>query len=179
MQVVPETQTVAPVHPIPPHWPYLETPTLEEVVVAELVEVLLVTRVDVTLVEEEEEEDVPVVPVKVELMGPHLMLEKVTEAFGESASTTTGFPESAEQVPRVTPGVLADFVGGYGASSQSMSAVWSSQMDMTRTIPLLSAAPMVARPPLRANSLVSPNAVFCAAQKASVIEFPVTPVMVD
>jgi len=63
------------------------------------------------------------VPVYVLLMGPHLMLEKVTEAPGEFASTSAGTPEFAEQVPRVTPGALADLVDGYGASSQRMSAV--------------------------------------------------------
>ena len=58
---------------------------------------------------------VPVVVVpaeKVELIGPHLMLEYVTEAPGESASIVAGTPESAEQPPRVTPRALADFVGG-------------------------------------------------------------------
>lgn len=51
------------------------------------------------------------------------MLENVTEAPGEFFSTSAGTPELAEQVPRVTPGALGDLVGGYGASSQSMSAV--------------------------------------------------------
>ena len=107
------------------------------------------------------------------------MLEYVTEAPGEFFSTSAGTPELAEQVPRVTPAALGDLVGGYGASSQSMSAVWSSQMDMTRTIPVLKAALTLARPPLTANSLVSPKAVFWAAQKESVMELPETPVMVD
>jgi hypothetical protein len=107
------------------------------------------------------------------------MLENVTEAPGEFFSTSAGAPELAEQVPRVTPGALGDLVGGYGASSQSMSALWSSQMDITRTIPVLRALLTVARPPLTANSLVSPKAVFWAAQKESVMEFPVTPVMLE
>jgi len=41
---------------------------------------------------------------KVELIGPHLMSEKATYAFGEFASTSAGLPESREQVPRLTPG---------------------------------------------------------------------------
>lgn len=60
-----------------------------------------------------------------------------------------------------------------------MLAVWSSQMDMTSTIPFAKALLIVARPPLVANSLVSPKAVFCAAQKESVMEFPGTPAIVD
>ena len=95
-----------------------------------------------------------------ELIGPHLMAEKVTDAFGEFFSTSVGAPESGEQVPLVTPGALASLVGGYGASSHSISTAWSSQMERTRTIPFWRAAPIVARPPLTANSLVSPNAVF-------------------
>lgn len=104
------------------------------------------------------------------------MAEKVTDEFGEFFSTSDGAPESAEQVPRVTPGALGSLVGGYGASSHSMSTAWSSQMDRTRTIPFWREALIVARPPLTANSLVSPNAVFWAAQNESVMEFPVTPV---
>jgi hypothetical protein len=38
---------------------------------------------------------------------------------------------------------------------------------------------MVARPPLALNWFWSPKAVFCASQKASVRELPVTPSMVD
>lgn len=49
------------------------------------------------------------------------MAEKVTEALGEFFSTSEGAPESGEHVPRVTPGALASLVGGYGASSHSMS----------------------------------------------------------
>jgi len=96
----------------------------------------------------------------VELMLPNLMLEKTTWALGLADSTSVGAPELAEQVPRVTPGELGDLVGGYGASSQSMSAAWSSQIDMTRTIPALEACDMPANPPLEAKVLVSPNAVF-------------------
>src|ERR1700722_15019021 len=62
------------------------------------------------------------------------MAEKVTDAFGEFFSTSVGAPESGEQVPLVTPGALGSLVGGYGASSHSMSTAWSSQMDRTRTI---------------------------------------------
>jgi len=102
----------------------------------------------------------PPVVENVELMLPYLMLEKTTWALGLAASTTVGAPEVAEQVPRVTPGELGDLLGGYGASSQSMSAVWSSQIDMTRTIPALEACDMVDNPPLVAKVLVSPNAVF-------------------
>jgi hypothetical protein len=50
---------------------------------------------------------------KVELMGPHLMLEKVTEALPELVSTSVGAPEVVAQDPRATPGVLADPVVGY------------------------------------------------------------------
>jgi len=103
---------------------------------------------------------VPPVVENVELMEPNLMLEKTTWALALADSTSGGAPELAEQVPRVTPGELADLVGGYGASSQSMSAAWSSQIDMTRTIPALAACDMVANPPLVAKVLVSPNAVF-------------------
>jgi len=102
----------------------------------------------------------PPVAENVELMEPNLMLEKMTWALALADSTLVGAPELAEQVPRVTPGELGDLLGGYGASSQSMSAAWSSQIDMTRTIPALAACPMVANPPLVAKVLVSPNAVF-------------------
>ena len=68
-------------------------------------------------------EPVEVPALNVELIGPHLMLEYVTEALPEADSTVAGTPESAEQAPRVTPGLLGDLVGGYGASSHSMSAV--------------------------------------------------------
>jgi hypothetical protein len=195
------TQVVGPVYPIPPHCPYLicvPPPVLVDVVevfdeVVDFVEVFnvvvgvaeLLDGVELSLAEEEEEEEPPPVPpptripVYVLLMAPHLMLEYVTEAFGESASTTIGLPEVAEQVPRLTPGALGDLVGGYGASSQSISMAWSSQMDITRTIPVLKALLIVSRPPFTANSFVSPKAVFCAVQKLSVIEFPVTPAIVD
>lgn len=100
------------------------------------------------------------VPVKVLLIGPVLMLEYTTYAFGELASTSVGAPDVALQAPRLTPAAVVAFVAGYGASSQSMLAVWSSQIDITRTIPVFIAVPILARPPLRANSLVSPNVVF-------------------
>jgi len=116
---------------------------------------------------------------KVLPMAPHLMFEKVTEAPGELASTSTGFPEVVEQDPRLTPASVGDLVEGYGASSHCMLAVWSSQMDMTRTIPFAKALPILARPPLVANVLVSPKAVFWAAQKESVMEFPETPATLE
>lgn len=120
------------------------------------------------------------------------MLEKVTDEPGELASTSVGLPESREQVPLVTPGRLASFSGGKGASNHNMLEVsrarvsncnrvrisgdveWyeinsrSSQMDITKTTPLFNEALMVARPPLALNMLLSPKAVFCAAQKESV-----------
>jgi len=48
-----------------------------------------------------------VVPVKVLLMGPNLMLEYVTEAFGDCASTSFGSPLVVGQVPRAEPGLVA------------------------------------------------------------------------
>jgi hypothetical protein len=48
----------------------------------------------------------------VELIGPHLMSEKATYAFGELASTSAGLPESREQVPRLTPGADGSAVTG-------------------------------------------------------------------
>jgi hypothetical protein len=72
------------------------------------------------------------------------MFEKTTWAFGLWDSTVVGAPELAAQVPRlsrvemsiyglqngrrtdVTPAALGALVGGYGASSQSMFAAWSS-----------------------------------------------------
>ena len=128
---------VGPVHPVPPHCPHFwavppPPPVETEVVgVVDVVVGVLVFDEVVGLdppIEEDEEEPPPLppptrVPVYVLLIGPHLMLENVTEAPGEFFSTSVGLPEVAEHVPRVTPGALADLVDGYGASSQSMSAV--------------------------------------------------------
>lgn len=50
--------------------------------------------------------------LNVEPMGPHLMLEYVTEALAEVDSTSVGAPELGEQVPLETPGALASLVGG-------------------------------------------------------------------
>lgn len=44
---------------------------------------------------------------KVELIAPNLMLEKVTVESALFFSTSAGAPESLEQVPRLTPGVLS------------------------------------------------------------------------
>lgn len=86
MQVL-ETQEVAPVHPIPPHCPYLEAPAPE---VGE--ETGVETGVETgTVVDPPPLPGVVTEPApKVELMGPHLMLEKVTEALPEADSTSVG-----------------------------------------------------------------------------------------
>jgi hypothetical protein len=52
------------------------------------------------------------VALNVELMGPHLMLEYVTEALADLDSTSVGAPESLPQVPRETPATLASLAGG-------------------------------------------------------------------
>jgi hypothetical protein len=44
--------------------------------------------------------------VKVELIGPTLMFEYVTEAPGDLDSTSTGTPELTSHVPRAAPGLL-------------------------------------------------------------------------
>lgn len=49
---------------------------------------------------------------KVLPMGPNLMLEYVTYAFGEAASTWVGTPDVVAQVPRATPGAVAGLVVG-------------------------------------------------------------------
>lgn len=49
---------------------------------------------------------------KVEPMSPHLMLEKVTAAFGEFFSTSVGAPEVVAHGPRLTPGELGLAVVG-------------------------------------------------------------------
>lgn len=107
-------QVVEPPYPVPPHCPYLATPAPE---VGELAGVEAEVEVETRV---EEELDPPPLPgvvtepaAKVELMGPHLMLEKVTEEPPEAASTSTGRPEVVAQLPRATPGVVADLSKGY------------------------------------------------------------------
>lgn len=89
---------------------------LAELVLVELVtSVVPLVEVEVAAVLEDEPEPLPPperVPVKVLLIGPHLMLEYVTDAPGEFASTSAGTPDEALQEPRLTPGVEGDLVGG-------------------------------------------------------------------
>lgn len=84
---------------------------------------------------------------KVDPSSPILMLEKVTEAFGELATRSSGFPEVVEQVPRETPGADGSASTGYGASSHRRWATWSDQMDMVKTCPRERDCPMALRPP--------------------------------
>jgi hypothetical protein len=101
-----EIQEVAPVYPVPPHCPHLATPAPE---VGEETGVETIVVVDPPPLPGVVTEPAP----KVELMGPHLMLEKVTEALPEADSTSVGAPEVVAQDPRAAPGVLADLVVGY------------------------------------------------------------------
>jgi len=54
---------------------------------------------------------------KVEQSSPNLMLEYVTEAFGEAEMRSGGLPEVVEQVPRETPGAVGSASTGYGELS--------------------------------------------------------------
>jgi len=95
------THVVGPVYPIPPHCPYFGTLPVGE---------LGGTEVEVGSFVELEETGGgagEVVPVKVLLMGPNLMLEYVTEAFGDCDSTSFGLPLVVGQVPRTEPGMVA------------------------------------------------------------------------
>lgn len=88
--MLPEAQQVEPVQPVPPHWAYLawqlvpgaEVVGLEDVVVEVLVEVVMVldlVEVETLLVLDETEDEEPGLPpagaLKVEPMGPNLILE--------------------------------------------------------------------------------------------------------
>jgi len=180
---------VHPEYPIPPHWPHLDVVQPVGVLVLLVVLVVGLAAVEVDLAVEvglaletlETGGLPPVVPpeLKVEPMGPNFMFEKVTEAPGWAFSTVAATPAAGSQVPRATPGADGEAVGGYGASSQFMATEVSSQMDMTKTIPVSIDLPNCASPPLVSNTLVSPKAVFWASQKAGVMELPVTPAMSD
>jgi len=56
--------------------------------------------------------DGPGDPPSVEPISPKRMLEKVTDESGTLVSTSSGLPESAEHVPRATPGVDALWSAG-------------------------------------------------------------------
>lgn len=85
--------------------------------------------------------------LKVDPIGPKRILEKVTWAFGLLVSTSSGLPESVEQVPRATPGADGSLSVGNVESSQSMLTAWSSQSDMTRTWPFARDDAMPLSPP--------------------------------
>jgi hypothetical protein len=100
--VLPAAQVVGPLYPMPPHWPHFITVPMG---VLDDPGALLVGLEGLEGLE-------PVPPVKVLLMGPHLMLEKVTEAPGDWLSTVFGSPDDAEHDPLETPGAVAALVGG-------------------------------------------------------------------
>jgi hypothetical protein len=103
----------------------------------------------------------------------------VTEGPADTLSTAASASESEAHVPREKFSALASFVGRYGASSYSMFTEWSSQMDMTITMPFFEEAAILERPPLVWNVFRSPSVAFCAAQKESLMKLPVTPETVD
>ena len=117
VQTEPATQAVGPVHPWPPHCPYFGasgpvgggvTGVVVGGLMAEVVEVGLteVTMV-VGLTEDAGGFGGTTAPeLKVEPIGPNLMLEKVTEELGWSRSTFSGFPTSALHGPRTDPGLV-------------------------------------------------------------------------
>lgn len=78
------------------------------VVVVLLVVVVVVPPVVVVVVVVPPDE----VPEKVEPIGPYLMFEYTTYAFGLLFSTSVGAPEVVEQFPRATPGVVGSAVVG-------------------------------------------------------------------
>ena len=106
-------------------------------------------------------------PAKVEPISPVLTLPNFTLEFGYFASTSAGRPDVVGQLPLAAPGPLEP--GGV-ESSQSMSASWSSQRLMTRTIPLPSASPICLSPPFFRKSLGSSNSLLKASHMSSLIE---------
>ena len=65
-------------------------------------------------------------------MSPERMLLYVTDASPCCDSTSAGFPESMEQVPRATPGLEAGSVVGSLESSQTWQ--WGGAMSMAMAI---------------------------------------------
>jgi hypothetical protein len=151
VQVYGDAQTVGPVQPIPPHWPYSVCVAPEAVVVLVTFVVLveeddLVVAVTDVVLEEDDLVVVEVVELELELeltpgaepvdpMSPHLMFDQVTDVPGSSAKMVDGSPAVLLHGPALP------------LSSQFMYALSSCQILKIRTMPRLRASPVVGRPP--------------------------------
>jgi hypothetical protein len=132
--VLPEAQQVGPFQSWPPHWPHLVAQLVPGAEVVGFAEVVVVVRVEVLMVVEVEawlvlDEDDPLPSpgagaLKVEPMGPNLMLEKATFELGDAASIWDGTPEVVEHEPRAAPREPALSAGKVESSQSMLDECW-------------------------------------------------------